>query len=268
MKAMRKIVIKVGTSTLTQGTQKLSRRYMLGLVQQIAQLQNRGLQLILVSSGAIATGRGLLNSHEIDRLPSKQTLASIGQVKLMQIWSELCSLFDLQVGQLLLTKDDFSNRKRHLTRDTLVCLLQHHVIPIINENDTIATKEICLGNNDNLAALVANLISADTVILLTDQEGLYTADPRHNPDAKFIPVVDHIDEKICALAGGSSTSLGTGGMATKIKAAQIASQSGIRTIIASSSRHNVLIDLVEGKRIGTLFPENMNEIKFEEEKTQ
>jgi len=251
MKAMRKIVIKVGTSTLTHGTQKLSRRHMLGLAQQIAHLQGRGLELLLVSSGAVATGRDLLNSYQSQ--PSKQTCASIGQVKLMQIWSELFSLFDLQVGQVLLTKEDFSNQKRDITRNTLDCLLQHNIIPIINENDTVATKELCVGNNDNLAALVAKLIAADTVILLTDQEGLYTADPRLNPDAKLIPVVHHIDEQICALAGGSSTALGTGGMATKIAAAQIASESGTRTIIASSSHPNVLIDLVEGRRIGTLF---------------
>jgi glutamate 5-kinase len=226
---------------------------MLGLVQQIVHLQGQGLELILVSSGAVATGRDLLGS-----LSSKQTFASIGQVKLMQIWSELFSLFDLQVAQVLVTKEDFSDGKRHLTRETLGCLLQHHVIPIVNENDTVATKEMCVGNNDRLAALVANLIAADTVILLTDQEGLYTADPRLNPDAQLIATVHHIDEKISALAGGSSTSLGTGGMATKIEAAQIALESGIRTIIASSSRPNVLIDLVEGKQIGTLFLEEEN----------
>ena len=265
--AMRKIVIKVGTSTLTQGTQKLSRRYMLGLVQQIAHLQSQGLELILVSSGAIATGRDLLSNDKIDQSRlSKQTFASIGQVKLIQVWSELFSLFDLQVGQVLLTKEDFSNHKRHVTKDTLNCLLHHNIIPVVNENDTVSTKELCVENNDNLAVLTANLISADTVILLTDQEGLYKADPRLNSDAKLIPVVHRIDEKICALAGGSSTSLGTGGMATKIEAAQIASESGIRTIIASSTRPNILIDLVEGKQIGTLFLEEITSCK--EEKTR
>jgi glutamate 5-kinase len=263
MKTMRKIVIKVGTTALTQGTQKLSRRYMLGLVQQIAHLQSQGLELILVSSGAVATGRDLLNSDQTHQpLPSKQTFASIGQVKLMQVWSELFSLFDLQVAQVLLTGDDFSNPKRDLTRDTLSCLLQHQIIPIINENDTVATKDRCVGNNDCLAALVASLIGADTVILLTDQEGLYTADPRLHPDAELIPIVQCIDEKIYALAGGSSTSLGTGGMTTKIEAAQMALQSGIQTMIAPSSRSHILIDLVEGKRIGTLFL-----TKIEQEKT-
>lgn len=253
MKVMHKIVIKVGSSTLTQGSECLSRRYMLGLVQQIAQLKSLGLQLVLVSSGAVSTGRGLLASSKADPLvPSKQTFASIGQVKLMHTWSELFSLLDLQVGQVLLTKEDFSYPKCHLTRDTLNCLLQH-AIPIINENDTMATMETRIGDNDNLAALVANLIEADTVILLTDQEGLYTADPRLHSDAKLISVVDHIDETIFALAGGSSTSYGTGGMTTKIEAAQMASRVGIRTIIASSALPNVLIDLVEGRQIGTLF---------------
>ena len=254
MKAMRKIIIKVGTSTLTQGTKKLSRRHMLGLVQQMVHLYSKGLQLILVSSGAVATGKELLNSDKKD-LPSKQMFASIGQVKLMQVWSELFSIFDLQVGQVLLTKDDFSLSKQHLTRDTLSCLLKHQIIPVINENDTAAANETSIGNNDCLAALVANLVGADAVILLTDQEGLYTADPRFNSDAKLISVVKHIDEKIYALAKGSSTVLGTGGMATKVEAAQIAAQSGIRTIIASSFRPNILIDLIEGKQIGTLFKE-------------
>lgn len=259
MKSIRKMVVKVGTSTLTQGGKKLSRRYMLGLVQQLSYLQAQGIQIVLVSSGAIAAGRELLNFPKIDRsLPSKQMFSSIGQVKLMQTWSELFSLFELHVGQVLLTRNDLSNRKRYLNaRDTLHCLLKHHVVPIINENDTVATKEIRVGDNDNLAALVANLIEADVVVLLTDQEGLFTADPRLNTDAKLIPVVTRIDDSIFSLAGGSSTSLGTGGMITKIEAAQMASQSGTRTIIASASRPNVLIDLALGQQIGTLFLEEM-----------
>lgn len=254
MKTMRKIVIKVGTSSLTQGRQNLSRRSMLGLVEQIVDLQNRGLEIILVSSGAVATGRDLLTSdRQNPTFHSKQTFASIGQVRLMHVWSELFSLFDLQVGQVLLSKEDFAQHKQDHTRTTLNKLLEHKIIPIINENDTLATQEQCVGNNDRLAALVARLIEADTVILLTDQEGLYTADPRLHPHAKLIPLVDHIDDKISALAGSSSTSLGTGGMATKIEAAHIASSAGTQTIIASSSRPHVLIDLVEGKQIGTLF---------------
>lgn len=263
MKGMHKIVIKVGSSTLTQGMQTLSRRHMLSLVQQIAHLKGLGLQLVLVSSGAVATGRELLNSTVTQSIPSKQALASVGQVKLMQTWLDLFSLLDLQVGQVLLTKDDFSNPRCALTRDTLKCLLQH-IIPIVNENDTIATQASRIGDNDNLAALVAHLIGADAIILLTDQEGLYTADPRLNPEAKLISVVRCIDETIFALAAGSSTSIGTGGMTTKIQAAQMASRAGIRTIIASSTRPNVLIDLVEGKQLGTLFLEERE--SFESEK--
>jgi glutamate 5-kinase len=247
MKGIHKLVIKVGSSTLMQG---ISRRYMLGLVQQMAHLKGQGLQLVLVSSGAVVTGRELLGSAQ--PTPSKQAFASIGQVKVMHTWLELFSLLDLQAGQVLLTKDDFSIPKCDLTRDTLNCLLQH-IIPVVNENDTIATQGTRIGDNDNLAALVGILIEADAIILLTDQEGLYTADPRLNPDAKLIPVVKCIDETISALAAGSSTLVGTGGMATKIEAAHLASRAGIRTIIASSTRPNVLIDLVEGKQIGTYF---------------
>jgi len=259
MKSLRKMVVKVGTSTLTQNGKKLSRRYMLSLVQQLSSLHAQGMQIVLVSSGAITAGKEVLNFPKVDRsLPSKQMFASIGQVKLMQIWTELFSLFELNIGQVLLTRDDLSNRKRYLNaRDTLQCLLKHHVIPIINENDAVATKEIRVGDNDNLAALVANLIDADLVILLTDQEGLFTADPRLDTQAKLIPVVNRIDESIFSLAGGSSSSLGTGGMFTKIEAAQMASQSGTPTIIASAAHPNILIDLALGKQIGTLFLEEM-----------
>lgn len=258
---MQKIVVKIGTSTLTQGQKKLSKSYMLKLVQQLVSLKNMGKQVVLVSSGAMAAGRELLGHPKVERsLPSKQMFASVGQVRLMQVWSELFSLFDVNVGQVLLTRADISNRKRYLNaRDTLECLLSHGIIPIINENDTVATQEIKVGDNDNLAALVGNLISADTVILLTDQEGLYTKDPRFHKDATLISTVEKIDPSIFSLAGGSGSSLGTGGMFTKIQAAQIAAQSGTKTIIASSARENILVDLAEGKKIGTLFLEEISE---------
>lgn len=261
MSALKKIVIKIGTSTLTQGTSKLSRRYMLELARQISHLHEKGLQIIVVSSGAMAAGRELLQLPSIDRsLPSKQMFASVGQVQLMQIWTELFALFNIHIGQVLLTREDFSHRKRYLNaRDTLSCLLQHRIIPIINENDTVATSEIRVGDNDNLSALVSNLIGAEKLILLTDQQGLYTSDPRHNPDARLIPTVKVIDDSILELGKGSSTSLGTGGMATKLEAAQLASRCGVSTVIASSSIPNVLIEIAEGNRIGTLFfPEISN----------
>jgi glutamate 5-kinase len=254
---MHKVVIKLGTSTLTQGTKQLSRRYMLEMARQIVHLREQGKQVVLVTSGAVAAGRELLGHPTVERYwPSKQMFASIGQGRLMQIWADLFGLFGVHVGQLLLTRSDFSNRNRYLNiRDTLYCLLKHAVLPIINENDTVATNDIRVGDNDNLAALVANLIAADHLILLTDQKGLYTADPRHHPEAELIPIVKHIDDSILRLAGGSSSAsgLGTGGMITKIQAAQLASQSGTNTTIASSSFPNVLLDIVEGKPIGTLF---------------
>ncbi len=255
MKAINTIVVKVGTSTLTQGTKKLSRRYMLELARQLAEMHEKGMHVVLITSGAIAAGREHLKHPVVDRtLPSKQMFSAIGQVQLMQLWTDLFSVWDVPVGQLLLTRDDFSHRTRYLNvRDTLTCLLAHRVIPIINENDTIAIKETKVGDNDNLAALVANLIAADLLVLLTDQQGLYTADPRLNPDAELISVVKQIDDQVFALAGGSSTNLGTGGMTTKIQAAATASQCGIQTVIASSSHPNVLHEVVSGKSVGTCF---------------
>jgi glutamate 5-kinase len=254
---MNRLVIKLGTSTLTQGTKQLSRRYMLEMARQIVYLREQGKQVVLVTSGAVAAGRELLGHPTIERYwPSKQMFASVGQGRLMQIWADLFGVFNVHVGQLLLTRGDFSNRERYLNiRDTLHCLLKHDVLPIINENDTVATKNIRVGDNDNLAALIANLIAADRLILLTDQKGLYTADPRQNPEAKLISFVKHIDESILSLAGGSSTmlGLGTGGMVTKVQAAHLASQSGTSTTIASSASPNVLIDIAEGKSLGTLF---------------
>lgn len=261
MKEARKIVIKVGSSALTQGTQLLSRRYMLELAQQIAYIKKKGIQIALVSSGAVAAGREFLNAPLLaSSSTSKQMFASIGQVKLMNAWSEIFSLLDLQVGQVLLTKDDFNKSKRHQTKDTLNCLLTH-AVPIINENDTVACKKTRVGDNDNLAALVAHVIDADSIIILTDQDGLYTADPRLDPKATLISVVEEINEKIFSLAGGSSTSLGTGGMITKIKAAEMAAKVGIRTMIAPYTCPNVLIDLIKGQQIGTLFlEENINKL--------
>lgn len=254
---MQKVVIKLGTSTLTKGTKNLSRRHMLELARQIGELHEQGKQVLIVTSGAVAAGREVLQYPTIERdLPGKQMFASVGQGRLMQIWAEIFSLFDIKVGQILLTRGDFSNRKRYLNvRDTLHCLLSHRVIPIINENDTVATDEIKVGDNDNLAALVANLIAADSLILLTDQNGLYTADPRQDPEAKLVSTVKHIDESTYALAGGSSAlvGLGTGGMTTKIQAAHLAAQSGTRTIVTSSLIPHVLIELAAGKQIGTLF---------------
>ncbi len=214
----QRIVIKVGTSVLTDGTRHLSRQHMLGIVQQAARLHQAGHEVVLVSSGAVAAGRERLDFPDFGRsVPTKQMLAAVGQSRLMQIYSELFDIFQIIVGQVLLTREDLGNRTRFLNaRDTLLTLIDQHIVPIINENDTIATHEIRIGDNDNLSALVATLIEADLLILLTDQPGLFTADPRTDKDAQLIERVSHIDAETWALAGGSVTGLGTGGMVTKI----------------------------------------------------
>ncbi len=254
-KRSERIVIKLGTSVLTAGTRRLSQRRMLELARQIAHLYDTGCQMVIVSSGAIAAGRAALDYPELHpSLPAKQMLAAVGQGRLIQLYSELFSLFDIIVGQVLLTRGDIANRTGYLNaRDTLLTLLDHHILPIVNENDTVATDEIRVGDNDNLSALVANLVDADRLILLTDQLGLYTADPRTHPDATLIPLVERIDESIWALAGGTSSGLGTGGMITKIQAAELAARSGTRTIIASGGQHDVLAAIMRDDRIGTWF---------------
>ncbi|MEP7287409.1 MAG: glutamate 5-kinase [Chloroflexota bacterium] len=255
MSKTKRIVIKLGTSVLTDGTRRLSRRRMLEIVRQAAQLHDANHQIIVVSSGAIAAGREALNYPELDRsVPAKQMLSAVGQGRLIQIYTELFALFDITVGQILLTRGDLSNRTGYLNaRDTLLTLLSHKIVPVINENDTIATEEIKVGDNDTLSALVSNLVDADLLILLTDQMGFYSSDPRSDPDAQLISVVEHIDESVWARAGGTSTGLGTGGMVTKLQAAQLAGHSGTVTVIASGALAGVLPDIAAGKHIGTTF---------------
>lgn len=254
---MKKIVIKLGTSSLVNANKKLSPRHMIEIARQIAHLHQKGYQIVLVSSGAIAAGRESLSiSSATSSIPHKQMFASIGQVLLMQMWNKLFSIYDVSIGQVLLTQENVSNKKnRENAQNTLLNLLAHQTIPIVNENDTVATEEIQFGDNDNLSALVANLIRADLLILLTDQEGLLTADPHFHPEAKLIETIDQIDETIVRSARSSSPgSLGTGGMLTKIEAARLAVERGTTTIIASSKKPGILSDLVAGKKIGTFFP--------------
>ncbi|MCC5832722.1 MAG: glutamate 5-kinase [Chlamydiales bacterium] len=252
----KKIVIKLGSSSLTNGTSRLSRSRMIELVRQVSFLHEQGHEIVLVSSGAIAAAREHFPAKSVgDCIPSKQMLASIGQVCLIQTWSELFSIYDLFIGQLLLTKHDFSNSVSAANaKATFETMLMHRVIPIVNENDTLATDEIRVGDNDNLSALVAHMIGADLLILLTDQEGLFTADPRHNPDAQLIQVIDSIDETISGCAKETNPNgLGTGGMITKLQAAKFATQKGTATVIASAKTPNVILDLISGKKVGTLF---------------
>jgi glutamate 5-kinase len=249
------IICKFGTSTLTKGTKSLSKRVMLEFSRQIALLHEQGHRIVVVTSGAQAAGRERLKHPKPNRsVPFKQMMASVGQSELMHIWSAMFAIYDIPVGQVLLTRGDLSNRSRYLNaRDTLLSLLQYRVIPIINENDAVATEEIKVGDNDNLSALVASLVAADKLILLTDQKGLYSEDPRKNPQASLISVVEKVDDSIFALAGGSSTGLGTGGMITKLQAAKFASQCGTKTIIASSDEQDVLWKIAQGQPLGTLF---------------
>lgn len=250
-----RIVIKLGTSTLTGGTYQLNRQRILEVVQQIARLHQQGHEVIVVSSGAQAAGREKLPIPDLSRsLPTKQMLSAIGQSRLMQIYGDYFDIFNLIVAQILLTRDDLSIRMRYLNaRDTLQTLLDKRIIPIINENDTIATDEIRVGDNDTLSALVASTLEADQLIMLTDQNGLYTADPRTHADAQHIPEVHHITPEIITLGGGAGSHVGTGGMATKLQAAQIATRSGVTVIIVDGKITDVLPRLLSGEALGTRF---------------
>jgi glutamate 5-kinase len=252
---MQRIVVKVGTSTLTTGTPHLNRQRILELVQQIAKLHQDGHEMILVSSGAQAAGRERLGFQDMGRtVPTKQMLSAVGQGHLMHLYSELFDIFVVVVAQVLLTRDDLSNRTRYLNaRDTLQMLIERRIIPVINENDTVATNEIRVGDNDNLSAMVATTLEADLLVILTDQPGLFTADPRENTGAQLVQHIDRIDNAIYKLAGGAGSKIGTGGMVTKIEAAQLASRSGVTTIIASGSQPDILTRIVGGEQAGTRF---------------
>ncbi len=250
-----RIVVKLGPSTLTGGTRQIHRQRMLEIVQQVARLHQHGHEMVVVSSGAVTAGRERLGFPDLGRsVPAKQMLSAVGQGRLMHLYGELFDIFDIAVGQVLLTRDDLADRPRYLNaRDTLLTLIERRIIPIINENDTIATHEIRVGDNDNLSALVANLLEADWLVLLTDQPGLFTADPRKDSAAQLIAQVTHIDEQVVALAGGAGSGMGTGGMATKIQAAQLASRSGVTTVIASGKEPDILARLLAGEALGTRF---------------
>ena len=249
------VVVKLGTSVLTGGSFTLDKAHMVELVRQCAKLKKQGHKVILVSSGAVAAGKEHLHlSCDLDNVNNKQMLAAVGQSHLIHTWQTLFNLYGLHVGQMLLTRADLEDRERYLNaRDTLKALIKHDIVPIINENDAVATQEIKVGDNDNLSALAAILAKADKLLLLTDQPGLFTADPRANPDAKLIDQVDKIDANLRALAGDSGTNLGTGGMATKLQAADIACRAGVEVIIAAGHKSNVITDILAERNVGTRF---------------
>ncbi len=256
MAKYHRIVVKIGTSVLTEGTQKLSQSKMVDLARQCAELHLQGYDIIVCTSGAMAAGRECLDYPTLPTTVAyKQMLAAVGQSKLMMMWERFFDIYGVYVGQILLTHGDVESRHRFLNaQDTLNALIQHRIIPIINENDAVATEEIKIGDNDNLSALVAVLVGADLLILLTDQPGLYTADPNEDPDAKLITQVDVIDDQLRAVAGKSHSGLGVGGMATKLDAALVARRAGTEVIIASGHGSNAISQIIEGKIQGTHFP--------------
>lgn len=251
----QRVVVKLGTSVLTGGTPRLDRSHMVELVRQCAELYKEGKEIIIVTSGAIAAGRERLGYPDLPRtITSKQMLAAAGQSRLMHVWEQLFDIYDINVAQILLTRADVHSRTRYLNaRDTLHALLQQRLIPIVNENDAAATDEIKLGDNDNLSALVAMLVGADLLLLLTDQPGLFTADPRTHPQAELIREVKQIDESLHRLAGGSVSGLGVGGMRTKLQAADIARRAGVEVVIAAGRAPNIIYRLAQGEAVGTKF---------------
>ena len=253
----QRIVIKLGTSTLAHKTGKLNIRRMTNLVRVISDLHNSGREIIMVSSGAVGLGAGKLGLPEKPKdTKTKQAVAAIGQCELMHVYDDMFAKYSITVAQILLTKAIINNPSHcENFMNTVEKLVNMDVIPIVNENDTIAIDELELeiGENDSLSALVAELSRADLLLILSDIDALYDDDPRTNPDAKPIPLVEKITPEIEAVAGGAGTSLGTGGMSTKITAAKIATNAGIDMIIMNGRDPEKLYDLFEDKEIGTLF---------------
>ena len=250
-----RLVIKIGTSTLAHAGGRLNIRRTEELCKTISDLKNAGLEIILVSSGAIGMGTGKLSLKERPAdMPTKQAAAAVGQCELMYTYDRLFSEYNHTVAQILITADDIRHEERHRNfSNTLNRLLELGAIPVINENDTIATEEIAVGDNDTLAAYVATSAQAELLVLLSDIDGLYTADPRKNPDAELISEVRELDEKTMALGGGSGSSLGTGGMRTKLTAAKICTDAGCDMIIANGAEPSVLYRIADGEAVGTRF---------------
>ena len=255
--AYQRIIIKLGTSTLTAGAPRISPPHLVDIARQVSQLHASGCQVILVSSGAIAAGKEALNFPDLPKfIPSKQMLAAIGQPRLMSLYTQLFSIYSETVAQVLLTREDLSDRRRYLNaRNTFEALLAHQVIPIVNENDTVAIEEIRFGDNDSLSAQVASLVEADLLVLLTDQTGLYTSDPRRDANARLITRVETptIPDELWQSAGGSNSGLGTGGMESKLHAADLARRSGTVVMIARGNDENILIRIANGETPGTTF---------------
>lgn len=253
-----RIVIKAGSTLLTKGESGLDADMMATIADQICRLHRNRVEVILVTSGAVAAGRHILGtSQQRKDLPFRQVLAAVGQSHLMQAYEQLFNQRNLIIAQALLSRRDFIDRLGYLNiRNTLLGLLENHALPIVNENDVVAVDELTgdtFGDNDTLSAMVANLVDADLLIILGEIEGLYTSDPNIDPNAKFVPSVEHFSKEIEMMGGPSWESTGRGGMATKLDAARLASASGIETVIANGRKPDILMRLVKGDKIGTRF---------------
>ncbi len=258
----RRCVIKIGSALLTNDGAGLNRDGIANWVDQLAVLYKRGIEVVLVSSGAVAEGMNRLGlSKRPETLHELQAAAAVGQMGLIQTYESAFMKHNLHTAQVLLTHDDLSNRQRYLNaRNTVKSLLQLGVVPVINENDTVVTDEIRFGDNDTLAALVANLVEADALVILTDQNGLFDRDPREHADAKLITEAAATDTSLMAMAEGGAGALGRGGMATKISAARLASRSGTSTFIASGKEENIITRLFNAEEVGTLLYAEQNPV--------
>lgn len=255
IKKSKRIVIKVGTSTLNHTTGKLNIHRIECLVRQLVDLANAGKDIVLVTSGAVGAGIShmKLKKRPTD-IPTKQALAAIGQGMLMLVYEKIFSDYGQTVAQVLLTKENSIRYSQYInSRNALLALLKMKVIPIINENDVVAIDELKIGDNDTLSAIVASIVDADALIILSDIDGLYTANPQEDKNARLISEISEITPEIERIAGGAGTALGTGGMLTKLKAAKIAGSSGVTMVIANGSRENVLTNVLAGKHVGTIF---------------
>lgn len=252
-----RIIIKIGTSTLAYPTGHLNIRRVEEMCKIISDIKNAGNSVILVSSGAIGMGVGKLGLHSRPSdIPTKQAAAAVGQCELMYTYDRIFSQYHHTVAQLLITGEDVVNQQRHTNfSNTLERLLELNAIPIINENDTVATEEIVIGDNDTLAAIVAQSVKADKLILLSDIDGLYTADPHNDPSAELISFVNEINDELRSIAGGTASGQGTGGMHTKLQAAKICLECGCDMIITNGNNPECLYDIMENKPVGTTFTE-------------
>lgn len=250
---VKRVVVKIGSSLLTKGGRGLDKASIAAWVEQMAELRRQSIDVILVSSGSVAEGMCRLGMKVRPKaLHELQAAASVGQMGLVRVFDDNFQQHQLHAAQVLLTHDDLSSRQRYLNaRSTLLTLLKFGVVPVINENDAVATEEIRFGDNDTLAALVANLVEADLLIILTDQQGLFTGDPSLHPDAMLISEISVNDAQLDAMAGDSRSGLGRGGMCTKVRAARLAARSGAATVIASGAVENIITTVISGAELGT-----------------